>query len=372
MASVELLRVGKSFGHNQVLQDVDLSVQDGEFLTVVGPSGCGKSTLIRIIAGLEFQDSGSVRIGGAAVDHLRSYERRVAMVFQNYALYPHMTVFENLAFPLRARGRKRPEAEIEAKIQQVSSLLGVDDLLARYPKELSGGQQQRIALGRAMVRDPKVFLLDEPLSNLDARLRIRMRHDIKALHERLGSTIVYVTHDQAEAMTLSTRIAVFNRGELQQVGTPDEIYNHPANMFVANFVGEREINFLEGVVLDVNGRCVFRGDGFEVGLGPVAGRFADGGNRRATLGIRAEGLVPSVEPQASGAPAMVTQTELIGPDLMVYVRIGGAELCCRADRKALIGKGDAIRVDFVEESIFLFDTTTSKLLDCGAGAAGNG
>jgi len=199
-----------------------------------------------------------------------------------------------------------------------------------------------------------------------------MRHDIKALHERLGSTIVYVTHDQAEAMTLSTRIAVFNRGELQQVGTPNEIYNHPANMFVANFVGEREINFLQGVVVDVDGQCLFRGDGFEVGLGPVAGRFAVEGDRRATLGIRAEGLVPSSEPQASGLPATVTQTELIGPDLMVYARIGDVELCCRADRKAPIGKGDAIHVDFLEESIFLFDAATSASLDRGAGAAGNG
>ena len=372
MSKVRFHGVSKRFGAFTALKDFSLDVAEGEFISLLGPSGSGKTTTLNLLAGLIPMDEGEIFIDGRLVNNLPPDKRDIAMVFQNYALYPHMTVFENLAFPLRARGRKRPEAEIEAKIQQVSSLLGVDDLLARYPKELSGGQQQRIALGRAMVRDPKVFLLDEPLSNLDARLRIRMRHDIKALHERLGSTIVYVTHDQAEAMTLSTRIAVFNRGELQQVGTPDEIYNHPANMFVANFVGEREINFLEGVVLDVNGRCVFRGDGFEVGLGPVAGRFADGGNRRATLGIRAEGLVPSVEPQASGAPAMVTQTELIGPDLMVYVRIGGAELCCRADRKALIGKGDAIRVDFVEESIFLFDTTTSKLLDCGAGAAGNG
>jgi len=369
MSKVRFQGVTKRFGHFVALKDFSLDVADGEFISLLGPSGSGKTTTLNLLAGLIPMDEGEIYIDDRMVNALSPDKRDIAMVFQNYALYPHMTVFENLAFPLRAKGRRRPEAEIEAKIKDVAGVLGVGELLARYPKELSGGQQQRIALGRAMVRDPRVFLLDEPLSNLDARLRIRMRHDIKALHDRLASTIIYVTHDQAEAMTLSTRIVVFNHGELQQVGTPDEIYNRPANMFVANFVGEREINFLEGAVVESGGQSVFRGDGFEIGLGLRQGRFGAIKDRPIVLGIRAEGLVPVSDPAAHGVPATVAQTELIGPDLSICARIGGAELCCRADLKAPVGKGDMIRVSFLDDAIHLFDPATTATLARGRGRA---
>jgi ABC-type sugar transport system ATPase subunit len=360
MSAVSYRGVTKRFGKVEALSQLDLDIEAGEFVSLLGPSGSGKSTSLNLLAGLMAPDGGEIRIGERVVNGLPPDRRDVAMVFQNYALYPHMTVFENVAFPLRARGRKLPNAEITRKVEQVATTLGVSDLLARYPRELSGGQQQRVALGRAMVRDPKVFLLDEPLSNLDARLRIRMRKDIKALHDTLASTIVYVTHDQSEAMTMSTRIAVFERGRLQQYGTPDEIYNRPANLFVANFVGEREINVLSGEIVDEAGALVFQGAGMRFDVSPAV--RANGSRSRAVqLAVRTEGIVPTDD--ADGIPAQVMQTELSGPDQIAYVRAGdGVELCCRADPAAPLAKGDHTRLRFVAERLHLFDPETSRAL----------
>ncbi len=284
------------------------------------------------------------------------------MVFQNYALYPHMTVFENIAFPLRARRRRHiGEAELETRVKSVADILGVGELLHRYPKELSGGQQQRVALGRAMVRDPEVFLLDEPLSNLDARLRIRMRHDLKALHDRIGSTIIYVTHDQAEAMSMSTRIAVFAKGRLQQFASPFEIYNRPANTFVANFVGDREIVFVEGDARVAGDRLTFESGQLNIAVAPVAAGYAQLDGRRVTLGIRAEG-VRLVSPEAAeGVAAVVTVVEPAGPDVVVFAETeSGLELCCRADVGTTLARGTPVRLALIAERLQVFDPRTEQ------------
>ncbi|MBK9703156.1 MAG: ABC transporter ATP-binding protein [Betaproteobacteria bacterium] len=362
MSSVRFAGVSKRFGAVEALVDLNLDIASGEFVSLLGPSGSGKSTSLNLLAGLQPIDAGEIFIGDKRVNDLPPDRRDLAMVFQNYALYPHMTVFENVAFPLRARGRKFSEANIESKVAQVAATLGIKDLLARYPKELSGGQQQRVALGRAMVRDPKVFLLDEPLSNLDARLRIRMRKDIKALHDALQSTIVYVTHDQSEAMTISSRIAVFDRGHLQQYGTPEEVYNRPANLFVANFVGEREINQVSGAIEAHAGGFRFAGGGFAIPLDDdVAGGVRALSGRAVTLAVRAEGIVPTIE--SGDVAGEVVQTELSGPDQIIYVRAGDSvELCCRADPAAHLRKGQLVRLRFITERLHFFDPTTSRTL----------
>jgi len=361
MSAVRFVGVGKRFGDVEALSDLHLAIDAGEFVSLLGPSGSGKSTSLNLLAGLLPIDAGDIFIGDRRVNDLPPDRRDLAMVFQNYALYPHMTVFENIAFPLRARGRNFPDADIARKVDAVAATLGVTDLLARYPKELSGGQQQRVALGRAMVRDPKVFLLDEPLSNLDARLRIRMRKDIKALHDALQSTIVYVTHDQSEAMTLSSRIAVFDRGRLQQYGTPDDVYNRPANLFVANFVGEREINRIDGMLESAADGLRFRGAGLVVALAATPARMAEFAGRAVTLAVRAEGVMPTGD--ETGVAAKVTQTELSGPDQIVYASAGDdVELCCRADPAAHLRKGQSIRLRFQPERLHFFDPSTSRSL----------
>src|ERR1700710_2928190 len=256
MAEVAFKRVQKSFGAVQVLKQIDLTVADGEFLVLVGPSGCGKSTLLRALAGLEGVTHGRILIDGRVVNDLPPKDRDIAMVFQNYALYPHMSVLENLTFALKLRDLK-PD-EIAARANQAATILGLQDLLGRYPRHLSGGQRQRVAMGRAIVRDPKVFLFDEPLSNLDAKLRVQMRAEIKALHQRLRATTVYVTHDQIEAMTMADRIVVLNGGVIEQIGAPLELYDDPDNLFVAGFIGYPAMNFLEGT-LKVNGMAFFEG-----------------------------------------------------------------------------------------------------------------
>jgi len=361
MSTVRFKGVGKRFGAVEALVDLNLDIASGEFVSLLGPSGSGKSTSLNLLAGLLPIDTGDIFIGDKRVNDLPPDRRDLAMVFQNYALYPHMTVFENLAFPLQARGRKFTQPEIERKVEQVAGTLGVTDLLARYPKELSGGQQQRIALGRAMVRDPKVFLLDEPLSNLDARLRIRMRKDIKALHDAIQSTIVYVTHDQSEAMTMSSRIAVFDKGRLQQFGTPEEVYNRPGNLFVANFVGEREINQVAGTIEAHGSALRFVGNGLSIRLADATGYWRAMAGRTVTLAVRAEGIVPLVD--AGEVAVQVVQTELSGPDQIVYVRAGdGVELCCRADPAAHLHKGQSVQLRFMPERLHFFDPTTTRSL----------
>ncbi|HEY9459732.1 MAG TPA: sn-glycerol-3-phosphate ABC transporter ATP-binding protein UgpC, partial [Paralcaligenes sp.] len=246
MASVEIKNVTKSFGAQQVLHGVDLDIHDGEFVALVGPSGCGKSTLLRMIAGLEDISGGEIVIGGVTVNHLAPKDRDIAMVFQNYALYPHMTVRENMAFSLKRR--KTPMDEIHRRVSLAADILGMGPYLDRHPRQLSGGQRQRVAMGRAIVRNPNVFLFDEPLSNLDAKLRVNMRAEIKALHQRLRTTSVYVTHDQVEAMTMADRIVVLSGGRVEQVGTPLSLYDRPANRFVAGFIGSPAMNFIPGVL----------------------------------------------------------------------------------------------------------------------------
>jgi multiple sugar transport system ATP-binding protein len=353
MSAVRFIGVSKSYGENVALADLDLDVAEGEFLSLLGPSGSGKSTTLGVLAGLLDADAGRIEIAGRDVTPLPPEKRDLAMVFQNYALYPHLTVFENIAFPLEARKPVPAAAEIRARVEAVAETLGIGTLLARFPREISGGQQQRVALGRAMVRDPKVFLLDEPLSNLDARLRIRMRRDLKALHAKLGSTIVYVTHDQAEAMTLSTRIAIFNLGRLQQVAPPSEIYGRPANAFVANFVGDREMNFLDGELVAGAGGPRFAFDGGTISLAASVAGLADVAKVR--LGVRAEAVAAAAG--GDGVAGDVILSELAGPDLFLTVRVGsGAEIVARADPRVFAPReGERVTLNLDPARIHLFD-----------------
>src|SRR5919106_2541598 len=255
MAAVEIRNVRKAFGSTAVIHGVSVDIGDGEFVVLVGPSGCGKSTLLRMIAGLENITSGEIRIGERVVNRVPPKERDIAMVFQNYALYPHMTVAANMGFSLKLRGA--PKTEIETRVRRAAEILGLVPLLERYPRQLSGGQRQRVAMGRAIVRDPKVFLFDEPLSNLDAKLRVQMRGEIKELHQRLKTTTVYVTHDQVEAMTMADKIVVLHDGVVEQIGAPLELYDRPNNLFVAGFIGSPAMNFVKGKV-GVNGAAIFK------------------------------------------------------------------------------------------------------------------
>ncbi len=337
MASVELSRITKAFGDTSVLKSIDLSISDGEFLTLVGPSGCGKSTLIRIIAGLEAQDDGSVSIGGAQVDNLRPHERRVAMVFQSYALYPHMTVRGNIALPLvmsRLRlweripllrlfsaRRRTVMRDVDREVEGIAAQLHLEGLLARRPAQLSGGQRQRVALGRAMVRRPDVFLMDEPLSNLDAKLRVHMRSELAELHERLGATFIYVTHDQVEAMTMSDRIAMMDAGRIVQLGTPSELYERPANVKVASFIGSPAINLLPARIME-GGEAELLGQRLSLTVDRPAGS-------PITIGIRPEALAlagPDASPGPSCAlPAMLLRKENLGPEFILHLEVGGGE-----------------------------------------------
>ena len=358
MSHVTFSAVSKRFGKVVALDKLDLAIEKGEFVSLLGPSGSGKTTTLNLLAGLLPIEEGEIRIDGKRVNDLSPDKRDIAMVFQNYALYPHMTIFENIAFPLKAkRGRFAP-AEIETRVASVAEMLGVGDLLARYPKELSGGQQQRVALGRAMVRDPKVFLLDEPLSNLDARLRIRMRQDIKALHARIGSTIVYVTHDQAEAMSMSSRIAVFAKGQLQQFASPADIYNRPANLFVAGFVGEREINQFPARLARADGAAKLDAGAFAIDLAPEAALDAALG-RDLVAGIRAESLEPQEAPAQGTIAGEVALAELIGPDLILQVKIGALKLDCRSDPRMGFKPGDRVHLKPRPDAVHLFDRQTT-------------
>ena len=360
MSTVTFRKVAKRYGPVTALEALDLHVEAGEFVSLLGPSGSGKTTTLNLLAGLIDADEGTILIGDRDVTHLPPERRDLAMVFQNYALYPHLTVFENIAFPLESRKPVPDAREIRARVERVAETLGIGALMARYPKEISGGQQQRVALGRAMVRDPRVFLLDEPLSNLDARLRIRMRRDLKALHASLGSTIVYVTHDQSEAMTLSSRIAIFDKGLLQQLGTPAAIYDRPVNLFVANFVGDRETNVLAAQPVATDGRLAVR-----TAFGLVdLDRPASAAPGPIRLGVRPEAM--RLDP-AGEAPAAVVLTELAGADLYVTLRAaGGEELVVRADPRdgvPAIGQGLTVRLD--PARVHLFDAESGVAVSHG-------
>jgi multiple sugar transport system ATP-binding protein len=313
MAQVNIRNAIKHYGSAQVIHGVSVDVADGEFVVLVGPSGCGKSTLLRMIAGLEAISDGEISIGGRVVNDVLPKDRDIAMVFQSYALYPHKTVGENMGFPLKIKGR--PKAEIDAKVKQAANILDLGKLLDRYPKDLSGGQRQRVAMGRAIVRDPQVFLFDEPLSNLDAKLRVAMRVEIKELHQRLGTTIVYVTHDQIEAMTMADKIVVMKDGRVEQIGAPLDLYDRPDNVFVAGFIGSPSMNFIKGRIDTRDGKQIFQSDAGSIL--PVGGSKAQIG-QPVIYGIRPE----HIDIGASGLPARISVLEPTGSETQVFAKMG--------------------------------------------------
>jgi multiple sugar transport system ATP-binding protein len=353
MTRIRLENISKTFaGSATVINGLDLSIEDGEFFTFVGPSGCGKSTILNMIAGLEAPTGGAIFFDEKPVNHLSPKERDVAMVFQSYALYPHMSVFENIAFPLRMK-KDRTEV-IDEEVGRVASLLGLGDLLARKPKELSGGQRQRVALGRAMVRKPKVFLMDEPLSNLDARLRIEMRAEIKMLHQKLGITTVYVTHDQAEAMGLSERLAVLQRGIVQQVGIPLEVYRRPYNLFVAGFIGSPPMNLIRGTVrkevpleIDCNGLI----------LRP---RTAAPTTGNVMVGIRPEEITVAAAGGGDGFRATVSLVEPVGPFTWIDANWQGVPIKALSRSDQEISPGSEVELTFPADALSIFDEATGR------------
>ncbi len=353
MAGVELKRLQKAFGTQAVLRGLDLKIADGEFMVVVGPSGCGKSTLLRIIAGLEQPDSGSLLIDGRNALPDGPAQRGVAMVFQSYALYPHLNAYDNMAFGLRMA--RRPEAEIRAQVEKSARLLGIEALLDRKPKALSGGQRQRVAIGRAIVRQPKLFLLDEPLSNLDAGLRVHMRHEFARLHRELNTTMIYVTHDQVEAMTLADRIVVMSAGGIEQVGTPLEVYNAPCNLFVASFLGSPRMNLIEGRITGVLKKSVkvrlVSGEEVTAGVEPGAARAGDA----VTFGIRPESL--NRTPAGNAIAVTVDVVETLGPARSVYGLMQGvaASVCAVLAGDDPARPGQPTELHFKPSDAYLFD-----------------
>ncbi len=355
MAAVTFQGVDKKYGEVFVIEDLTLDVEDQEFLVLVGPSGCGKTTALRMIAGLEEVSGGTIAIGGRVVNDVPPKARDIAMVFQNYALYPHMTVRENLEFALRMR--KTPAAQIETLVSEAADLLGLATLLDRKPAQLSGGQRQRVALGRAIVRHPSVFLFDEPLSNLDAKLRVQMRAEIKKLQQRLKTTTVYVTHDQVEAMTMGSRIAVMHEGKIQQLGTPQDIYDRPDNLFVAGFVGTPPMNFFSAKVAD--GRA--RGEGFDLPMPPSLRAATDG--RAVVIGIRPEDLMTSRDEahgETAALPVAVELVEPLGDAVLVHGTVGGATLIAKVEPRGTPKAGDRIDLWIELENMHVFDAATTR------------
>ena len=354
MARVALERVEKRFGDVTVIPTLDLDVADGEFVVLVGPSGCGKTTSLRMIAGLETASAGTIRIGERDVTELRPGLRNCAMVFQNYALYPHMTVRQNIGYGMKVRGV--PEAERNRLIDEAARVLGLQALLDRRPKQLSGGQRQRVAIGRAIVRQPDVFLFDEPLSNLDAKLRIEMRSEIKQLHRRLQNTVVYVTHDQVEAMTLADRVVVMHQGRIEQAAPPLELYERPANTFVAAFIGAPSMNFVPGKVA-ADGAAVLLDGG---GAAPLPARRGNLAGRPVTLGIRPEHVLPSDGPQALAL--RVDEIEPLGPHQLAIGDLAGARFVAQLPPHHPLAIGSPCRVGFDPERIHLFDPASGRAL----------
>ena len=364
MAALELCNVRKSYpgSSNDTLKDIDLKIDDGEFLILVGPSGCGKSTLMNCIAGLEDITGGEIRVDGADISTASPKDRDIAMVFQSYALYPTMTVQENIAFGLKMR--KVPAAKIQEEVARVAQLLQIEHLLGRKPSQLSGGQQQRVAMGRALARRPKIYLFDEPLSNLDAKLRVEMRTEIKLMHQRLKTTTVYVTHDQIEAMTLGDKVAVMKDGIVQQFGTPKEIYNDPANLFVASFIGSPPMNFIPL-------RLSKRGGGWsallesgqdrcELPVNAASGESLEG--RDVILGIRPEQICVGAASELPSLRAEVQVVEPTGPDTMVFVTLNQTKVCCRLAPDAAPNPGETLTLQFEPGKVLLFDAQTGERL----------
>ena len=362
MAEIEFDRITKRFGHQMAVDDLSLTVHDRELLTLVGPSGCGKSTTLNMLAGLEDPSAGIIRIDGRIINDVPPGARDLAMVFQSYALYPHMTVRQNIGFGLEVRGVAR--AEIDRRVLAAASMLEIGDLLQRRPKELSGGQRQRVALGRALTREPKAFLLDEPLSNLDAQLRTQMRAELRLLFGRVGGTVVYVTHDQAEAMTLSDRLAVMHGGVLQQIGTPLEVYNHPANVFVARFLGSPAMNFVQGEISLVEGRAVVAAPGFRVELDGAAARLtAHASIQQVVLGVRPEDIRVATTEQSGAVPCRVELIESLGSENVVYATTGHDRLIAITEPSFMVPADTAVWLALDPAKIQLFDRDSERNLD---------
>src|SRR2546425_1998548 len=366
MARVLFEHVYKRFGKVEIVHDVNLDITDKEFLVLVGPSGCGKSTCLRMVAGLEELSEGDIYIAEKLVNGVPPKDRDIAMVFQNYALYPHMSVYDNMAFSLKLR--HFPKDQIKKRVEEAGEILGLQQLLKRKPKELSGGQRQRVALGRAIVREPKVFLMDEPLSNLDAKLRVETRANISKLHQRIQTTVIYVTHDQTEAMTMGSRIAVLNGGIIQQLGPPQELYDNPANLFVAGFIGSPSMNFFPGAKVVSEGdstRIVLENVG-QVQVPPLyKERVQEAAGKNLTFGIRPEHLedITVVSPDAqtgSGIEATVDVVEHLGNELLVYMVIAGKQVVARLNPRSEAHTGGRLRLHVDTDHIHLFNTDTGE------------
>ncbi|HNP88880.1 MAG TPA: ABC transporter ATP-binding protein [Kouleothrix sp.] len=366
MAGIKFEHVGKRFGEVSVLKDIHMDIPDQEFLVLVGPSGCGKSTALRCLAGLEEITDGNIYIGDRIVNDVPPKDRDIAMVFQSYALYPHMSVYDNMAFGLKLR--KTPKTEIDKRVKEAAEMLSIGHLLDRKPKALSGGQRQRVALGRAIVRNPAVFLMDEPLSNLDAKLRVQTRGEISKLHQRLKTTFIYVTHDQTEALTMGSRIAVMKDGILQQLDSPQTLYDHPANMFVAGFIGSPSMNFFEGKLERGNGGMVVNMGPFQL---PVPAnkneQIGAHAGKAIYFGIRPEDIhdahyVPRGVDENAKLPANVTVVEPLGSEVYAYVENGGKEMVSRLDPRTSARIGQKIDLVVDMDKMHLFDRETEKAL----------
>jgi multiple sugar transport system ATP-binding protein len=361
MSAVDIDRVRKRFGQVDVLKGVSVQIEDGEFVALVGPSGCGKSTLLRLIAGLEDISGGQISIGGQVVNELTPRERNIAMVFQNYALYPHMTVAQNMGFSMRLK--KAPPKSIAESVSRAAGILGLQSLLERFPGQLSGGQRQRVAMGRAIVRDSKVFLFDEPLSNLDAQLRVQMRSEIKLLHQTLRNTMIYVTHDQVEAMTMSDRIVVMRDGVIEQIGAPLDLYDRPANTFVASFIGSPTMNLIAGTVRAGDAGPVFVADTGTVMPLPAAASARSAG-KRLVYGIRPESIAVGNDPDAAGCvAARVRLVEPTGSDTHLVLDAGGTEVLCAIRERMHLTPGQTIAVRPDAEKVHLFAEDTGERLE---------
>ena len=364
MASLSLQHINKTYPNGfQAVKDLNLEIEDKEFIIFVGPSGCGKSTTLRMIAGLEEISGGTLKIGDKVMNDVEPKDRDIAMVFQNYALYPHMTVYDNMAFGLKLR--KVPKDQIDKAVREAARILDLEKLLDRKPKALSGGQRQRVAMGRAIVRNPKVFLMDEPLSNLDAKLRVQMRIEISKIHQRLGATIIYVTHDQTEAMTLGTRIVVMKDGVVQQVDTPQHLYEQPGNLFVAGFMGSPQMNFLDAQIAEKGGDLIAKVGEYDIVIPAAKAKvLKDGGyvGKTVVLGIRPEDIHDSQMFIEASPSVPMTSTvkvyELLGAEVFLYFDVNGTQVTARVDPRTNSKTGDTIKFAFDMEKSHFFDKET--------------
>jgi len=366
MASVTYEHVFKKFGEVIAVNDLDIKIVDKEFLVFVGPSGCGKTTSLRLLAGLEEISDGRIMIADRTVNDVPPKDRDIAMVFQSYALYPHMSVYDNMAFGLKLR--KMPKAEIDKKVKEAAEVLGIGQLLDRKPKQLSGGQRQRVAVGRAIVRNPAVFLFDEPLSNLDAKLRVQTRAELSKLHMRLGTTFIYVTHDQVEAMTMATRIAVMKDGLLQQIETPQQLYDHPGNVFVAGFIGSPSMNFFDATLVDQDGKLYVDGGTFKLQVPETKkATYAPYKGKKVVFGIRPEDIYTAQYAAPGIIPAPLTAdvdvTELMGNEIFIYLLSGKKQFIARVDPRTRAHPGDQIDLTINMDNMHIFDPQTEKALD---------